>query len=222
MFTNDNASMDIPHHILNATPTIQAAHQHGIVGQATRVYATTYSSKEELANFKLVVEFSCAHEAQTSAAALIEQSKARERALMSPNDEIRNSILGSIVIVTCNYPTLDTINIPNDLGILNCLDHENHQLQVSASHHWSPIRETPKINHRYINASNLMCVHGKYWGVLNDFDLASNHDWQDATKTELTGTLPFMALELLGPDGLEGKVPHLYRHDLESFYWVLM
>ncbi|KAG9022616.1 hypothetical protein FRB95_014525 [Tulasnella sp. JGI-2019a] len=235
--------MDIPHHILNAPHTPQAARLYGVTSQATSVYAATCPFVKELANFKLVVELSCVHEARTSAAALIGQSKARERALTSSNDEIGNSILGYIVVVTCDYSTLDTINIPNDLWILMCLDHENHQLHVSASHHKLPIREvaekdfllvffdsalchyalwTLEVSHRDINANNFICVHGKCWGALNDFDLASNHDWQGVTKTGLTGTLPFMALDLLGPNGLEGKVPHLYRHDLESFYWVLM
>jgi hypothetical protein len=30
-----------------------------------------------------------------------------------------------------------------------------------------------------------------------------------------------MALELLTKEAIEGKVKHLYRHDAESFLWVL-
>lgn len=63
----------------------------------------------------------------------------------------------------------------------------------------------------------------KEHGVLNDFDLARIRDGREssATGTERTGTVPFMALDLLTQEGFRGDVPRLYRHDLESFIWVL-
>jgi serine/threonine protein kinase len=65
-------------------------------------------------------------------------------------------------------------------------------------------------------------VEEKVCGVLTDFDLAS---WtvdikNDRTRTsqQRTGTPPFMAYELLsGSDG-----PHLYRHDLESLFYIML
>ncbi|KAF9647680.1 hypothetical protein BDM02DRAFT_2526506 [Thelephora ganbajun] len=56
-------------------------------------------------------------------------------------------------------------------------------------------------------------------GVLNDYDLAS---WagKETVNNGRTGTIPFMALDLLN-GGLEACVPRLYRHDAESFTWVL-
>ena len=63
-------------------------------------------------------------------------------------------------------------------------------------------------------------VEGKIVGVLNDFDLASTH--QSATGTERTGTVPFMALDLLDDLALQGHVKHAYQHDAESFIWVLI
>ena len=65
-------------------------------------------------------------------------------------------------------------------------------------------------------------VKSKVYGVLTDYDLAS---WtssltSDYTKTsqQRTGTPPFMAFGLLdGSDGL-----HLYRHDVESFFYVML
>ena len=57
-------------------------------------------------------------------------------------------------------------------------------------------------------------------GVLNDYDLASLRN--PSLGNERTGTIPFMALDLLGAKGQKGKVKHLYRHDLESFIWVLV
>lgn len=63
-------------------------------------------------------------------------------------------------------------------------------------------------------------VNGKIVGVLNDFDLASTE--KTATGTERTGTIPFMALDLLEDNALEGHVNHAYKHDAESFIWVMI
>lgn len=62
----------------------------------------------------------------------------------------------------------------------------------------------------------------RWIGVLNDFDLASFEAQLCASAAERTGTLPYMALELLTPHAQRGGVRHLYRHDLESFFWVLV
>ncbi|OAX38296.1 hypothetical protein K503DRAFT_770628, partial [Rhizopogon vinicolor AM-OR11-026] len=51
-------------------------------------------------------------------------------------------------------------------------------------------------------------------GILNNYDLSSTRD--SPTGNERTGTVPFMAMELLTKAALEGKVEHLYRHDAES------
>ncbi|KAG8994403.1 hypothetical protein FRB94_009917 [Tulasnella sp. JGI-2019a] len=60
------------------------------------------------------------------------------------------------------------------------------------------------------------------FGVLNDFDLATMVGAKHVANSEWTGTLPFMALDLLTRKGCNGEVEHLYRHDLESFLWVLV
>ena len=79
------------------------------------------------------------------------------------------------------------------------------------------------IRHGDISLTNLLydlCVEtGKPVGILNDFDLAT---WVDhsTTNNDRTGTIPFMAIDLL-KDGLELRTPRLYRHDIESFSWVL-
>ena len=56
-------------------------------------------------------------------------------------------------------------------------------------------------------------------GIVNDYDLAT---WVDhsAMNNDRTGTIPFMAIDLLD-GGLDGRIPRLYRHDMESFVWVL-
>ena len=59
-------------------------------------------------------------------------------------------------------------------------------------------------------------------GILNDFDLAHLRGRPRPSGTERTGTMPFMALDLLTKDAWDGKVKRLYRHDCESFAWVLL
>jgi hypothetical protein len=62
---------------------------------------------------------------------------------------------------------------------------------------------------------------GTLIGVLNDYDLSSLATAQGPLGNERTGTVPFMSLDLLTKRGQRGEVEHLYRHDLESFMWVL-
>ena len=59
-------------------------------------------------------------------------------------------------------------------------------------------------------------------GVLNDFDLARFESQAGASGQDNTGTLPFMALDLLSEEGLRGEVPRRYRHEAESFTWCLI
>ncbi|KAI6011419.1 hypothetical protein EDC04DRAFT_2525241, partial [Pisolithus marmoratus] len=61
---------------------------------------------------------------------------------------------------------------------------------------------------------------GKIIDVLNDFDLMSTDDGP-STGAECTGTVPFMALDLLTEGGLYGQLKHSYEYDAESFVWVL-
>jgi len=66
----------------------------------------------------------------------------------------------------------------------------------------------------YKNANN------EWIGVLNDYDLSSTQ--QDGPSgNERTGTIPFMAIDLLEKEAIQGKVQHLYQHDAESLIWVL-
>ncbi|KAG1888135.1 hypothetical protein F4604DRAFT_1080581 [Suillus subluteus] len=79
------------------------------------------------------------------------------------------------------------------------------------------------VYHRDVSPGNLMWYwkDGKRIGVLNDYDLSSLADDQGPRGNERTGTVPFMALDLLSAKAQRGEVKHLYRHDLESFMWVL-
>jgi hypothetical protein len=58
----------------------------------------------------------------------------------------------------------------------------------------------------------------KAYGVLNDFDLAVDADIKSASSKQRTGTKPFMAIDLLR----DHPSVHMYRHDLESMFYVLV
>jgi hypothetical protein len=78
------------------------------------------------------------------------------------------------------------------------------------------------IEHNDISVKNLMYDKlNEDHGILNDYDLAHLHGTPRPTGTERTGTMPFMALDLLTDEAWDGKITRLYRHDCESFAWVL-
>ncbi|KAI5832627.1 hypothetical protein K523DRAFT_234840 [Schizophyllum commune Tattone D] len=82
------------------------------------------------------------------------------------------------------------------------------------------------IRHQDPSLNNLMHRErddGTVCAVLNDWDLALDaHEPRTHTGFETTGTIPFMAIDLLQPKALKGQVRHLYRHDLEAFVWILV
>ncbi|KIJ14771.1 hypothetical protein PAXINDRAFT_12338 [Paxillus involutus ATCC 200175] len=63
---------------------------------------------------------------------------------------------------------------------------------------------------------------GHVVGVLNDRDLTSVVSSPGRLGNERTGTIPFVPIELLRPDGQAGEVEHIYRHDMESLIWVFV
>ncbi|KAG2132080.1 hypothetical protein DEU56DRAFT_914276 [Suillus clintonianus] len=79
------------------------------------------------------------------------------------------------------------------------------------------------VYHHDVSPNNLKVyktLDGRWIGVYNDFDLSSTQDIPSCQ--ERTGTVPFMAIELLTQAAIEGQVKHLYQHDAESFIWVLV
>jgi len=78
------------------------------------------------------------------------------------------------------------------------------------------------IHHGDISLENLMWDDRRKVGVLNDFDLARFADQSGASGQDNTGTLPFIALDLLSERGLRGEIPRRYRHEAESFAWCLI
>jgi len=82
---------------------------------------------------------------------------------------------------------------------------------------------TQGVYHRDISDGNLMYKKdkntGEVIGVLADYDLSSLNK-ETSQNTERTGTVPFMALDLLSEEALAGEVKHDYGHEAEAFFWV--
>ncbi|KAI5917190.1 serine/threonine-protein kinase Sgk2 [Camillea tinctor] len=77
-----------------------------------------------------------------------------------------------------------------------------------------------KILHRDISSNNIIItkpeVADGFKGMLIDLDLAKVRDSGPSGARHQTGTIQFMAIEVLR------KTDHTYRHDLESFFYVLL
>ncbi len=58
-------------------------------------------------------------------------------------------------------------------------------------------------------------------GVLTDFDLTVFAWLTRVPGTDRTGTIPFMALELLQDRYWTGNITRRYHHELEAFMWML-
>ncbi|KAG6259918.1 hypothetical protein E4U48_000293 [Claviceps purpurea] len=76
-----------------------------------------------------------------------------------------------------------------------------------------------KILHRDISSNNIIITNPEtadgFKGMLIDLDLAKVRDSGPSAQHQ-TGTMQFMAVEVLR------KTDHTYRHDLESFFYVLL
>ncbi|KAI1987116.1 hypothetical protein LOZ53_004446 [Ophidiomyces ophidiicola] len=77
-----------------------------------------------------------------------------------------------------------------------------------------------KILHRDISENNIIITNPKiangYSGMLIDLDLAKELGSGPTGARHQTGTMEFMAIEVLL------NIDHTYRHDLESFFYVLI
>ena len=77
-----------------------------------------------------------------------------------------------------------------------------------------------RILHRDISPNNIIITNPEtangFKGMLIDLDLAKVRDSGPSGARHQTGTMQFMAVEVLR------KIDHTYRHDLESFFYVLL
>ncbi|TFK31462.1 hypothetical protein BDQ12DRAFT_729539 [Crucibulum laeve] len=131
-----------------------------------------------------------------------------------PGSEGSNPRLVRILI----FVLLDPITSLEDPGKIiqawkGCVDCHYHLWQAG-------------LEHGDISAWNLMWDKNEQSSILNDFDLAVFRDIKTgkritANNGERTGTIPFMALQLLTDKYYDGKIERQYRHELESFIWSL-
>ncbi|KAJ3543046.1 hypothetical protein NMY22_g3281 [Coprinellus aureogranulatus] len=133
---------------------------------------------------------------------------------------------------------------------LDTTHHEGRELRYMVSDHYLKLWEAGSIDdfkriwldcvechheayrlgktlHRDVSDNNLMFYRaedGTAKGVLNDWDMAAFlgeatvEEVDNATPKHPTGTPPFMAIDLLR----KKPRPHWYRHDLESFFYILI
>ncbi|KAG5952673.1 hypothetical protein E4U57_005902, partial [Claviceps arundinis] len=77
-----------------------------------------------------------------------------------------------------------------------------------------------KILHRDISPHNIIITRpataDDFKGMLIDLDMACTRGSDQDGASQAVGTLPFMAVEVLF------KINHTYRHDVESFFYVLL
>ncbi|KAI0691936.1 hypothetical protein BC835DRAFT_1521124 [Cytidiella melzeri] len=173
------------------------------------------------------------------------------RCLSSTSSGLLNSIwwsmLASLVLSMCLFAT--TLNPDND-RVLRCLVMDRYtplseklvqapdSLMEMAKQLITCIRDLRYngfILHRDISEGNIMYQNhnGEDRFILIDFDLAvfvdENGFPKGATSRHRTGTLPFMALELIQDmqaaeemDSECERVIHCVRHDYESVFWVTL
>ncbi|KAF9072063.1 hypothetical protein BDP27DRAFT_1418422 [Rhodocollybia butyracea] len=113
-----------------------------------------------------------------------------------------------VVVMAELFPIVDLTN-PVDLEIVF--------RDVFQSYRW--LYEHANLLHRDLSTANIMFrrgSNGRVHGVLNDFDHPTHIG--SACSHQRAGTAPFMAIDLNAPH----PPVHLYRHDLESLYYVLV
>ncbi|KAK0463031.1 uncharacterized protein EV420DRAFT_1639117 [Desarmillaria tabescens] len=89
-------------------------------------------------------------------------------------------------------------------------------------HKW--LYDHPRILQQDISPGNIIWrrnANGDLCGVLNDFDLSTLRDATGPSSAQRTGTLPYMAYELLINDKKGYPPKHLYRHGVESIFYVI-
>ncbi|KAF9067845.1 hypothetical protein BDP27DRAFT_1295858 [Rhodocollybia butyracea] len=117
------------------------------------------------------------------------------------------------VVVMAQLFPMSALTDPADLGTVF--------KDVFKCYRW--LCEHAKLLHRDISVANIMFrrgSNGQVHGVLNDFDHAIRIGPESTPSSrQRTGTAPYMAIDIL--DASPPPI-HLYRHDLESLYYVLV
>ncbi|KAF8465154.1 hypothetical protein DFH94DRAFT_639862 [Russula ochroleuca] len=224
---------------INLTNNIRA--HFGIGGRATRVLHVTSQSMDPRGIYKsledkeLVLKVYWAEESRAGEAEIIEKALQ----IAQQNDDVNGHLPD--LICSHDFDECSTKVIRKAFGI----ETKSHRvLRVMLFRRLYPITDLVGekfwkafwecfrchyhlwlggVEHNDISVNNLMYdkLNGDL-GVLNDYDLAHLEGRSRPSGTKCTGTMPFMALDLLTKEAWEGKIARLYRHDCESFAWVLL
>ena len=127
----------------------------------------------------------------------------------SGKEEFDNRLLGCLVITPAGRAISDFKSIEELLTALRDSIKAHSSLYLKG-----------KILHRDISENNIIITDPEkangFTGMLIDMDLAKEVGSGRSGARHQTGTMEFMAIEVLR------KVAHTYRHDLESFLYVLL
>lgn len=143
-----------------------------------------------------------------------DQSQSSERPKPSlytsnPDDPFEDRIYSCLVISPAGRVISDFRSISELLGTLRDAIRAHQSLYVKGN-----------ILHRDISSNNIIITDPKtthgFRGILIDLDLAKVRDSGPSGARHQTGTMQFMAIEVLK------MIDHTYRHDLESFFYVLI
>ncbi|MCJ1360430.1 MAG: hypothetical protein MMC33_010435 [Icmadophila ericetorum] len=127
----------------------------------------------------------------------------------SGDEAFDNRIFGCLAITPAGRAIIDFTSIEELLTALRDSIKAHRSLYL-----------TGKILHRDISENNIIITDPEkangFTGMLIDMDLAKEVGSARSGARHQTGTMQFMAIEVLR------KVAHTYRHDLESFFYVLL
>ena len=149
------------------------------------------------------------HEAE-QASKLDQQREPTKISLYNPDDgTYGNRDFGCLVISPAGQGLLKFTSITELLTVLRDAI-KGHQ----------SLLEKGKILHRDISENNIIITEPEqadgFQGILIDMDLAKRLGSKPSGARHKTGTMQFMAIEVLR------GIDHTYRHDLESFFYVLL
>ncbi len=127
----------------------------------------------------------------------------------SNNGSFENRLFGCLVISPAGRALEEFKSIPELLTVLRDAIKAHRSLLCDG-----------EILHRDISENNIIITNPKqadgFVGMLIDLDLAKVLNSERSGARHQTGTMEFMAIQVLQ------RAAHTYRHDLESFFYVLL
>ncbi|KAI0798918.1 serine/threonine-protein kinase Sgk2 [Xylaria sp. FL0064] len=138
------------------------------------------------------------------------QNRAGKPSLYNPGGDMWENRIYSCLVISPASRVISDFRKPNELL---------EAIRDAVKAHRS-LYKTGNILHRDISSNNIIITKpetaGGFSGMLIDLDLAKVKDSSPSGARHQTGTMQFMAVEVLR------KTDHTYRHDLESFFYVLL